>query len=100
MSDNIQEYKHKGILKQDATVGRLLIIDMENPPELTAEEFTSYINEGFVPVLQKTSKNDSVTAVNYSFGGFQVDIFGVVTLLENDASTGIFFYPVGAAQRK
>lgn len=37
-------------LKHDATVGRILLMDVNNPPDLTAEEFLSYINEGFIPV--------------------------------------------------
>lgn len=37
-------------LKHDATVGRILLIDANNPPDFTAEEFLSYIAEGFVPI--------------------------------------------------
>jgi hypothetical protein len=39
-------------LRNDVQTGRLFIIDVDNPPEITAEEFLQYVHEGFVPVTK------------------------------------------------
>ena len=55
-------------LKHDATVGRLLIIDVDNPPDITAEEFMQYVKEGFVPVLMQVAVDNEMSTRPASYG--------------------------------
>lgn len=55
-------------LKHDASVGRLLTIDIDNPPDITAEEFMQYVNEGFVPVLVQVSVDNEMPNKPASYG--------------------------------
>lgn len=63
-------------IKHDASICRILLIDINNPPDLTAEEFLSYINEGFIPVVSEKPQNDP--GALYEFANWSVNHYGVV----------------------
>ena len=53
--------------------GRILYLPTDKC-ELTAEEFLSYFDEGFVPVIRETTESGEV----FSFGSFKETADGVV----------------------
>lgn len=87
-------------LKKDVQTGRLLIIDLNNPPDITAEEFMQYIHEGFVPVV-KVPRFDPQSGRQYIHfipGPVEVNSEGVVTCPSNAVaafSLPVFFFPEG-----
>ena len=61
-------------LKKDVQTGRLLIIDKDNPPDITAEELLQYIHEGFVPVIKTDSGNEvHGNEVQFDISGYSVN---------------------------
>ncbi len=73
-------------IKKDATVGRLLLMDSANLPNLTAEEFMSYINEGLVPVFYSNS-----SGTVYKFASWSTAPSGAVSLSMDEQTMAIFF---------
>ena len=85
------------VLKHDATVGRLLFIDKNNKPDLTAEEFLKYMDEGFVPVVRETQKANSYFNVYLTTASYKINLStGVVSLTEIDGT--IEFQPANPVE--
>lgn len=77
------------ILKHDATVGRILLIDANNPPDLTAEEFLSYMDEGLVPIAW----SDGNTQHIFNLCGYTISAQGSVLLTAANSGAAIATFP-------
>lgn len=74
--------------RKDTQTGRLVFIPASGC-DLTAEQFLSYMNEGFCPVIV-----DTTSGVSFAFGSYTVSAEAVVI---KNGNTTLYTLPISAA---